>query len=69
MTPPKNGKFLKRSGCAKNIHINATCQIKCRVGFELQGSKIRHCRPDGSWSGKETFCQGILLFLSFVQIS
>lgn len=43
----------------------------CAEGFHLRGSRIRHCRENGTWSGTETFCEGNLMFLLqlFISIS
>ena len=32
----------------------------CDKGFELKGSRVRHCEANALWSGNETFCQGEL---------
>ena len=39
----------------------------CDEGFNLRGSRTRHCQTNGTWSGNQTLCQGCLMFyfLSF----
>lgn len=34
--------------------------FNCDEGFVLQGSSIRVCMANGSWSGTETLCEGEL---------
>lgn len=53
---PTNGSSVGE----KTTYPN-TKTFNCRDGFILRGSKIRECRPNGTWSGVETFCEGIKL--------
>lgn len=34
--------------------------FSCDDGFILNGSSVRHCLSDGSWSGIQTSCEGEL---------
>ena len=34
--------------------------FSCDEGFTQHGSTERKCQPNGTWSGKSTFCQGSL---------
>ncbi|CAI5796534.1 von Willebrand factor type A, EGF and pentraxin domain-containing 1 [Podarcis lilfordi] len=40
-----------------NNYFNAACGIRCKTGFDLVGSSIRLCQPNGLWSGSETTCR------------
>ena len=35
-------------------------QFKCDHGFILHGSVIRRCQANGTWSGFQTLCSGML---------
>ncbi|XP_068090442.1 sushi, von Willebrand factor type A, EGF and pentraxin domain-containing protein 1 isoform X2 [Hyperolius riggenbachi] len=52
--PPENGYFIQNI-C--NNHFDAACGIRCKTGFELVGSSIRLCQPNGLWSGSDTTCR------------
>ncbi|XP_064199793.1 sushi, von Willebrand factor type A, EGF and pentraxin domain-containing protein 1 isoform X1 [Anguilla rostrata] len=52
--PPENGFFIQN---ACNNHFNAACGIRCKPGFDLVGSSIRLCQPNGGWSGSEPSCR------------
>nr|XP_028567204.1 sushi, von Willebrand factor type A, EGF and pentraxin domain-containing protein 1 [Podarcis muralis] len=52
--PPENGYFIQNT-C--NNYFNAACGIRCKTGFDLVGSSIRLCQPNGLWSGSETTCR------------
>ncbi|XP_076145380.1 sushi, von Willebrand factor type A, EGF and pentraxin domain-containing protein 1 isoform X2 [Alosa pseudoharengus] len=54
LLPPENGFFIQ--GLCNN-QFNAACGVRCKPGFELQGSGIRLCQPDGTWSGAEASCR------------
>ena len=32
----------------------------CDEGFNLRGSSVRYCQKNGTWSGYQTFCAGIV---------
>ena len=50
---PKNGYFVNDR--CKSV-FNAACGLRCKPGYELQGSGLRICREDGTWSGTDTQC-------------
>uniref|UniRef100_A0ABM5FRU3 Sushi, von Willebrand factor type A, EGF and pentraxin domain-containing protein 1 isoform X2 n=1 Tax=Pogona vitticeps TaxID=103695 RepID=A0ABM5FRU3_9SAUR len=52
--PPENGYFIQN---VCNNDFNAACGIRCKTGFDLVGSSIRLCQPNGLWSGSETTCR------------
>ncbi|KAM9329386.1 sushi, von Willebrand factor type A, EGF and pentraxin domain-containing protein 1 [Gastrophryne carolinensis] len=54
LLPPENGYFIQNI-C--NNHFDAACGIRCKTGFELVGSSIRLCQPNGLWSGSDTTCR------------
>ncbi|KAJ8792661.1 hypothetical protein J1605_019880 [Eschrichtius robustus] len=54
LKPPENGYFIQNT-C--NSHFNAACGVRCHPGFDLVGSSIFLCLPDGSWSGSESSCR------------
>lgn len=64
LKPPENGFFIQNT--CKN-HFNAACGVRCRPGFDLVGSSIHLCQPNGLWSGTESFCRGMRSgqFMSF----
>ena len=38
-----------------------TLRFTCDEGFILIGSSMRKCETNGSWSGNETKCQGLMI--------
>lgn len=56
LKPPENGFFIQNT--CRN-HFNAACGVRCRPGFDLVGSSIHLCQPNGLWSGTESFCRGM----------
>lgn len=55
LDPPDNGYFVKHpSGCGHVL--NTACGARCKPGYQLQGSSIRLCQENGTWSGTETQC-------------
>ncbi|XP_067409310.1 sushi, von Willebrand factor type A, EGF and pentraxin domain-containing protein 1 isoform X1 [Emydura macquarii macquarii] len=54
LQPPENGYFIQNI-C--NNYFNAACGIRCKAGFDLVGSSIRLCQPNGLWSGSEATCR------------
>ena len=44
-----------------------TATYTCNSGFELldptPGSNMRTCQPDGTWSGSEAQCIGVLIYM------
>lgn len=55
LSPPENGFFIQNM-C--NNQYNSACGVRCLPGFELQGSSIRLCQADGTWSGAPPTCTG-----------
>ena len=53
LDPPKNGYFVNDK--CKSV-FNAACGLRCKPGYDLQGSGLRICREDGTWSGTDTSC-------------
>ncbi|XP_017761718.1 PREDICTED: sushi, von Willebrand factor type A, EGF and pentraxin domain-containing protein 1-like [Eufriesea mexicana] len=39
--------------------IDARCQFKCEIGYQLRGSKIRNCLPLSQWDGLKATCKAI----------
>lgn len=56
LKPPENGYFIQNT-C--NNHFNAACGVRCHPGFDLVGSSILLCLPNGLWSGSESSCRGM----------
>uniref|UniRef100_A0A8C3N918 Sushi, von Willebrand factor type A, EGF and pentraxin domain-containing protein 1 n=1 Tax=Geospiza parvula TaxID=87175 RepID=A0A8C3N918_GEOPR len=54
LKPPENGHFVQN---VCNNYFNAACGIRCKTGFDLVGSSIRLCQPNGQWSGSEATCR------------
>uniref|UniRef100_A0A8C3QYS8 Sushi, von Willebrand factor type A, EGF and pentraxin domain-containing protein 1 n=1 Tax=Cyanoderma ruficeps TaxID=181631 RepID=A0A8C3QYS8_9PASS len=54
LKPPENGHFVQN---VCNNYFNAACGIRCKAGFDLVGSSIRLCQPNGQWSGSEATCR------------
>ncbi|KAK2521486.1 Svep1 [Columba livia] len=54
LKPPENGYFVQN---VCNNYFNAACGIRCKAGFDLAGSSIRLCQPNGQWSGSEATCR------------
>uniref|UniRef100_A0A8C4N059 Sushi, von Willebrand factor type A, EGF and pentraxin domain-containing protein 1 n=1 Tax=Equus asinus asinus TaxID=83772 RepID=A0A8C4N059_EQUAS len=54
LRPPENGYFIQNT-C--NNHFNAACGVRCHPGFDLVGSSILLCLPNGLWSGSESSCR------------
>ena len=51
LSAPENGFFV-RDECF-NVY-NSACGLRCRSGYELNGSRQRICLPNGQWSGLQT---------------
>lgn len=34
-------------------------QLGCDRGFTLEGSNVRKCQANATWSGRTTFCKGV----------
>nr|XP_046174411.1 sushi, von Willebrand factor type A, EGF and pentraxin domain-containing protein 1-like isoform X1 [Oncorhynchus gorbuscha] len=54
LSPPENGFFIQN---VCNNQFNAACGVRCHPGYDLQGSDIRLCQPDGTWSGSPPSCR------------
>ncbi|XP_055973137.1 sushi, von Willebrand factor type A, EGF and pentraxin domain-containing protein 1 [Sorex fumeus] len=54
LRPPENGYFIQNI-C--NNHFNAACGVRCHPGFDLVGSSILLCQPNGLWSSSESSCK------------
>ncbi|XP_029944330.1 sushi, von Willebrand factor type A, EGF and pentraxin domain-containing protein 1 isoform X2 [Salarias fasciatus] len=54
LSPPENGFFVQN---VCNNHFDAACGVRCQSGFDLQGTGIRLCQADGSWSGTPASCR------------
>ena len=50
---PTNGSVFG----LKTIYPNLL-RFECEEGFTLNGSPVRNCQANGTWSGEDTFCQG-----------
>ena len=50
-----------RSGCSEDdVNYGTTCQFNCRDGYKVvNGSLLRTCKADRSWSGAQLVCKGI----------
>ncbi|XP_018333054.1 sushi, von Willebrand factor type A, EGF and pentraxin domain-containing protein 1-like [Agrilus planipennis] len=55
LKPPQNGYFIKNKGCGSTL--NTACGVRCAIGYVLNGSSIRLCQKNGTWSGQEPQCQ------------
>ncbi|XP_069375236.1 sushi, von Willebrand factor type A, EGF and pentraxin domain-containing protein 1 isoform X3 [Paralichthys olivaceus] len=54
LSPPENGFFI-HNVC--NNHFEAACGVRCQPDFDLQGTNIRLCQADGTWSGTPATCR------------
>uniref|UniRef100_A0A8C7T4M1 Sushi, von Willebrand factor type A, EGF and pentraxin domain-containing protein 1 n=1 Tax=Oncorhynchus mykiss TaxID=8022 RepID=A0A8C7T4M1_ONCMY len=54
LSPPGNGFFI-HNVC--NNQFNAACGVRCQPGYDRQGSGIRLCQPNGTWSGSPPSCR------------
>uniref|UniRef100_A0AAQ5XF31 Sushi, von Willebrand factor type A, EGF and pentraxin domain-containing protein 1 n=1 Tax=Amphiprion ocellaris TaxID=80972 RepID=A0AAQ5XF31_AMPOC len=54
LSPPENGFFIQN---VCNNHFDAACGVRCQPGFDPQGSSIRLCQADGTWSGTPASCK------------
>lgn len=55
LPPPENGFFIQN---VCNNHFEAACGVRCLPEFDLQGTSIRLCQADGTWSGTPASCTG-----------
>lgn len=55
LSPPENGFFVQN---VCNNHFDAACGARCLPDFDLQGTSIRLCQADGTWSGTPASCIG-----------
>lgn len=56
LNSPEHGYFVKKKGCVSII--NSACGIRCEVGYILNGTSIRLCQPNATWSGIDPVCEG-----------
>ncbi|XP_026208553.1 sushi, von Willebrand factor type A, EGF and pentraxin domain-containing protein 1 isoform X3 [Anabas testudineus] len=54
LSPPENGFFVQN---VCNNHFDAACGVRCQPGFDIQGTSIRLCQADGTWSGSPAICR------------
>ncbi|XP_053271757.1 sushi, von Willebrand factor type A, EGF and pentraxin domain-containing protein 1 [Pleuronectes platessa] len=54
LSPPENGFFI-HNVC--NNHFEAACGVRCQTDFDLQGTNIRLCQADGTWTGTPATCR------------
>lgn len=64
LTVPQNGSLNGRETTFPN---EAT--FSCDEGFILNGSTVRRCQSDGTWSGIRTSCHGEIITCSYQNIS
>ncbi|TSN12231.1 Sushi, von Willebrand factor type A, EGF and pentraxin domain-containing protein 1 [Bagarius yarrelli] len=53
LSPPENGFFIQNM-C--HNQYNSACGVRCQPAFDLQGTSIRLCQADGTWSGAPPTC-------------
>jgi len=53
---PANGQIEPKSCMDGNIYFGQDCSFTCEYGFVLQGSAVRLCLSNGTWSGSDTKC-------------
>ncbi|KAM8746660.1 sushi, von Willebrand factor type A, EGF and pentraxin domain-containing protein 1 isoform 1-T1 [Acanthopagrus schlegelii] len=53
LSPPENGFFVQN---VCNNHFEAACGVRCKPDFDLQGTSIRLCQADSTWSGTPASC-------------
>lgn len=49
--------------CTLGNIFGSTCNFLCRKGYRLIGDEIRACQAKSKWTGSNTTCEGINLFL------
>ena len=64
LSVPLNGSFSGRETIFPN-----EVTFSCDEGFILNGSRVRHCQSNGSWSGIETSCTGRISSEQFLDSS
>lgn len=57
---PQNGTMFGKETTYPN-----SMRFSCDEGFILSGSWLRKCQTNGTWSGNETKCQGLIILASF----
>ena len=55
-TRPTNGMISCSLGANNIPNAGENCTVTCNTGYDLNGSGIRTCQNDGSWSGSEATC-------------
>lgn len=53
---PDNAYLVESEDCSNTW--NASCEIRCNIGYTLNGTNIRTCLEDGSWSDIHAICEG-----------
>ena len=61
---PSFGRVLPSDCLKENIETGARCYIKCFKGYKIQGSLVRVCQENSTWSGINSFCKGKLFSFS-----
>uniref|UniRef100_A0AAV2KP80 Sushi, von Willebrand factor type A, EGF and pentraxin domain-containing protein 1 n=1 Tax=Knipowitschia caucasica TaxID=637954 RepID=A0AAV2KP80_KNICA len=51
--PPEHAFFVQN---VCNNNYDAACGVQCQQGYVLQGTSIRLCQADGTWSGTPASC-------------
>jgi len=52
--------FFGKTKITNRRRYPATATFSCRNGYQLKGPATRITRPDGSWSGKQPKCKGVV---------
>lgn len=58
--PVLNRPYSGTYNCSGSDFVfGTTCHFGCETGYELSGSAIRTCLPNGTWTGTQTNCKGM----------
>ena len=58
LTDPNNGVINCSVGDDGVPSYEDTCSYTCNTDYQLNGSDVRTCQSDGSWSGIDATCSG-----------